>query len=201
MKTIVDENMVNDTWSPDYGSRDYARMTVQGDATQGPMVYKKFMGRSVLLVCQEICKAAREYGTDVFFDIVPIDIEGTGIDVQFRTYEGQRGQDLTNAVLFDQKRGNLQDPYLEYDYLHEENYIFVRGQGVNDLRDDEEIYSVERQNTSPWARCEGFADARHCAVFHTVKPMATWRGQGISAHDEGFFLMGSHVNSIPPAFY
>jgi phage replication-related protein YjqB (UPF0714/DUF867 family) len=58
----------------------------------------------------------------------------------------------------------LQDPFLEFDYVEEENYIYSGGQGQEDSREIQQVYDEARYNVSQWNRCEGFA----CATQQTA---------------------------------
>jgi hypothetical protein len=163
MKEIVDENLINDTSTPTYGSRDYANLDVQDDFGQGPTLTKSFQWMKLIRICQDIQKAAREAGDETFFDIVPSVVDANQTRYQFRTWTSSAGQwqYLVDRIVFDQERGNLADPWYEEDWTDEENYIYAAGQGVETLRNMQEVYDTDRHNQSWWARCEGFADARH----------------------------------------
>jgi len=163
MKEIVDEQMVNDASNPasTYGSRDYANLTVQADLTLGPLLTKSFSWQKVNTLLKSISEAAREAGTEIFFDIAVSSVGSDSINFEFRTYTGQPGRDRTElGIVFDQARGNLENPSLEYDYSEEVNYVYAAGQGQQDQRETTQVYDTARIGTSIWNRCEGFADAR-----------------------------------------
>lgn len=167
MKEVVAEAMADGAApTPDAGTRAWDDLSVQADLSAGPTLTKGFAWRRLLLasgggVLPDIAKAAKIAGTEVFFDIVPKVVSSKSISFEFRTYTGQPGQDVTERVVFDQARGNLLDPFLEYDYLEEVNYVYAGGQGNETARVVEQIYDAERYSASQWARCEGFADARN----------------------------------------
>ncbi len=116
-----------------------------------------------------LANAAREAGTEVFFSIEPNVVTGSSISFQFRTTINQPGQDVTSRVVFDQRRGNMREPSLEYDYSEEENYIYAAGQGEETARNIQQVYDTERYSASIWNRCEGFADARNQTADNGVR--------------------------------
>jgi hypothetical protein len=115
-----------------------------------------------------LAKAAREAGTEVFFDIVPNVVSSNSITFQFQTFTGQPGQDVSDRVTFDQADGNMKNPSLEYDYTEEENYIYAGGQGEESDRNIQQVYDSTRYGQSIWGRCEGFADARNQSTDNGV---------------------------------
>ena len=64
-------------------------------------------------------------------------------------------------MVFDQARGNLQTPSLEYDYTEEVNYVYSGGQGEESDRNIQQVYDSTRYGVSQWNRCEAFTDARN----------------------------------------
>jgi len=95
-------------------------------------------------------------------------VTGSSLTLQFQTKINQPGQDVTSFVLFDQARGNMREPSLEYDYSEEENYIYAAGQGEGAARNVQQGYDADRYNASIWNRCEGFADARNQTASNGV---------------------------------
>ena len=167
MKEVVTESIADGVApTPDAGTRVWSNLSVQADASAGPTITKSFSfdkllsgsGSGVLAVLAE---AAREAGTEVFFSVEPNSVTGSSITFQFRTTINQPGQDVTNRVIFDQARGNMREPMLEYDYSEEENYIYAAGQGEGAARNIQQVYDADRYTTSTWNRCEGFADSRN----------------------------------------
>lgn len=175
MKEVVTQSIADGVApTPTAGTRVWSNLSIQADASKGPTITKSFpfdkllsgSGSGVLSV---LAQAAREAGTEVFFDIVPNVITGSSITFQFRTTINQPGQDVTGRVVFDQARGNMRDPVLEYDYSEEENYIYAAGQGEGAARNIQQVYDTSRYNTSIWNRCEGFADARNQTADNGVR--------------------------------
>jgi len=176
MKEAVSEALLDSADpTPSAGTRVWGDLSVQADLEDGPTLTKSFAWRRLLLpsgggVLPSIAQAAREAGTEVFFDVVPDDVGSAGITFEFRTYTGQPGRDVTGlGVLFDQERGNLKDPFLEYDYTEEVNYVYAAGQGTQDDRNVQQVYDAGRYLASKWGRCEGFADARNEASDDGVR--------------------------------
>lgn len=175
MKEVVAQSIADGVAPiPTAGTRVWSNLSIQADASVGPTITKSFpfdklltgSGNGVLAV---LAQAAREAGTEVFFDVVPDVVTGSSITFQFQTTINQPGQDVTDRVVFDQQRGNMRNPVLEYDYSEEENYIYAAGQGEGSARDVQQVYDTTRYNASIWNRCEGFADARNQTASDGVR--------------------------------
>lgn len=176
MKEIVTEALADGVApTPDAGTRVWSNLSIQSDLGLGPTLTKKFAwGRLLSIsgggVLPNVARAAREAGTEVFFDIVPKAVSSTSITFEFRTYIDQPGMDVTDlGVMFDQNLGNLANPFLEYSYEDEENYIYAAGQGQGSAREIQQVYDSDRYNASIWGRCEGFADARNQSTANGVR--------------------------------
>ena len=175
MKDIVADAIADGTNpSPTAGTRVWSDLSVAGDLTDGPTLTKDFAWKPLLTdagggVLSQLADAAREAGTEVFFDIVPDSVSATSITFQFRTYTGQPGQDVTSSVVFSQEDKNLLDPYMEYDYGDELTYVYAGGQGEEDEREIQQVYDAARYGASKWNRCEGFADARDQETANGVR--------------------------------
>lgn len=167
MKEIVTEAIADGIApTPDAGTRVWADLSIASDLGLGPTITKSFPFKKLLTtsgqgVLPGLAKAAKEAGTEVFFDIVPDEITGSSASYQFQTFTGQPGQDHTSRVVFAAIRSNIGDPRLEYDYTEEENYIYAGGQGEEDDRNIQQVSDSDRFGVSQWARIEGFADARN----------------------------------------
>jgi hypothetical protein len=111
-------------------------------------------------VLGDIAKAADAEGTPVYFDIVPNTVTGDSINFIFRTYTGQPGMDMTARTVFDQERANLENPFLEYDYTDEVNYVYALGRGAEDNVRVQQPADSTRYSISQWNRCEGTAEAQ-----------------------------------------
>jgi hypothetical protein len=178
MKEIVTEAFADGVApAPDAGTRIITDFSVQADLSDGPIISKGFAFDRLLLpsgggVLASLAKASREAGTEVFFDTVVSDISSSSISFEFRTYTGQPGQDVSDRVVFDQVRGNLQDPFLEFDYRDEVNYVYAGGRGQGAARNVQQESDAARYNASRWNRCESFADATNQTTDDGVRESA-----------------------------
>jgi hypothetical protein len=68
--------------------------------------------------------------------------------------------DVTDRVVFSEEGRNLRDPFIEYDYTEEVNYIYAGGKGNRGDRTIYQFYDEDRIKASTWNRCEAFVDAR-----------------------------------------
>lgn len=167
MKEFVTEALSDaNAPTPTAGTRDWSGLSVQADLTLGPQItlsapFDTLLTESGAGVLPRIAKAAKEAGTEVFFDVIPNVVSGNSISFQFVTYIGQPGQDVTSQVVFDEQFGNMKDPELEYDYTKEINYVYAAGQGEETDRNVQQVYDTARYGASRWNRCEGFQDARN----------------------------------------
>jgi hypothetical protein len=167
MKAIVTESLADGVSPvPTAGTRAWPNLSVAGNLSAGPSMTKSFSFDPLLTISNSgtlpvIANAAKAAGTEVWFDIVPNVVTGSTITFQFVTYTGQPGMDVTDRVVFDQQRGNMKDPDLEFDYTSEVNYIYAAGQGEGTSRLVSQVYSAARYGQSIWNRCEGLCDARN----------------------------------------
>lgn len=166
MKEIVTESQSDSVEpTPDAGTRTWSNFSVQADTSLGPTISSSFpydyvmtsSGRGVLAVLADAAKVA---GTEVFFRIHPT-VSSGAISFEFQTTINQPGADVSDRVIFDLQRGNMQNPSLSYDYTDETNYIYAAGQGEAAERNIQQVYDSERYGSSKWGRIEGFADARN----------------------------------------
>jgi len=173
MKGMVSEAVADGVApTPDAGTRVWDNFSVQADLGLGPTLTMSFAWRRLDRRLPKISRAARKAGTEVFFDIVASDVSGGSISLEFRTYTGQPGRDRTGlGMVFDQERGNLEDPFLVYDYTEEINYVYAGGQGQQSEREVQQVYDEARYNVSAWGRCEGFAEARSQGAANGVREM------------------------------
>lgn len=173
MKEVVTESLADGVAPvPDAGTRAWAGLSVQADLGAGPTLTRSFAWQRLSRLMPAIGQAAREAGTEVFFDVVPAIVGSDSISFQFRTYTGQPGVDRTGlGVVFDQERGNLKNPYLEFDYTNEVNYVYSGGQGQESEREVQQVYDAARYNASQWNRCEGFINASSQALPDAVREM------------------------------
>lgn len=167
MKEVVSQSIVDTAEPvPTAGTRVWANLSIQADASAGPAIAKSFAWRKLLNldgsgVLPDLARMAKEAGTEVFFDIVPDSITKTQITFQFQTYINQPGRDVSADVVFSEDNANLKEPFLEFDYTEEENYIYAAGQGAGAARNVQQVSDAARYGISIWNRNEGFADARN----------------------------------------
>jgi len=161
MKRIVTDAIADGTNpAPSAGTRAWSDFSVAGDLTLGPQLTKEFAWEQLLTasgtgLLPDIAEAAKEAGTEVFFDVAVASVSSSSISFQFRTYTGQPGMDMTSKARFDKEKA-LKSPFLEYDYEKEANYVYAGGRGIEDAREVQQVYEADRYNLSKWNRCEGF---------------------------------------------
>lgn len=169
MKEIVTESLSNLALPvPTAGTRALSNLSVAADLSDGPTLTREFsldplFTSSGAGILAKLAQASREAGTEVWFDVVPDTVSGSALTLQFRTYTGQPGMDVSDRVVFDQEYGNLISPELTYDYSEEVNYVYAAGKGEKAARYIAQIYDATRYNQSIWGRCEGTVDARNSA--------------------------------------
>jgi hypothetical protein len=175
MKEIVTESIADGVApTPTAGTRVWSDLSITSDVSLGPTITKSFPFKQLLNksgqgVLPALAKAAKEAGTEVFFDIVSDVISSNSISFKFVTAINQPGQDVSDQVVFSQDSGNLRDPSLEYDYTEEANYVYAGGQNEGANRNVQQVYDSDRYSASQWARCEGFADARDQTTNNGVR--------------------------------
>ena len=179
MKEIVTESMSDSVDpTPDAGSRAWSLLSVAGDLGDGPSIEKGMAFKGPLLspsgggILPSIARASRVAGTDLFFDIVASSISASSIALEFRTYTGQRGQDISSLLIFDEARGNMGNAFYEYDASEEITYVYGAGQCEGAARNVQQVYDADRYNASAWNRCEAVADARNEASDNAVREKA-----------------------------
>jgi len=164
--------------TPDAGTRAWSLLSVAADLAAGPSISKGMAFDGPLLspsgggVLPSIARASRVAGTDLFFDIVVSSVSASSINLEFRTYTGQPGQDLSAHVLFDESQGNMGNAYYEYDASDEVNYVYGAGQEQGAARNVQQVYDSDRYGVSVWNRCEAVADARNAKSNNAVREAA-----------------------------
>lgn len=173
MKEIVDENLGSSAGA----GRDLtaAGFTIAADVSLGPSLDKAFSRRNVLDIIKDLSDAARDDGTEVYFDVIQSS-PAVGVDnaiLEFRTYISQRGQDRRSGsgsepIQIGLEFGNLEFPEFEEDYTEEVNFVYAGGQGEGEDRLIQTASDDGRINLSLWNRREVFRDARHQQVAASV---------------------------------
>ena len=145
---------------PTSGTRTFPDFSIAADVSLGPTITDKVSKWGRLLhtsgsgLLPDIAEAARNLGSEVFFDVVPVNITNDSIDFQFTTNVGQPGQDVSESVIFAHEFGNLRDPSIEIDYTEEENYCYIAGIGRKTERGISQVSDTSRVNSSRFNRCE-----------------------------------------------
>lgn len=160
LKDIVDANLISDSSTPTYGSRDLSALSVDVDLTAAPAISKSLSWRPLLDCLQDAAEMSYTAGTRLYFDVVEADMSSAVVTYQFRTYTGQPGRDITDlGVAFSPEQGNLVNAFLNYDYADEINYVYGLGQGKGVDRDIQEAYDADAIAASAWNRREGIVNA------------------------------------------
>lgn len=175
MKEIVTESIADGIApTPDAGTR-VIPLAVQADQGDGPTLTRSMAWQRLLLTSGGgaiggTARAALEAGTEVFFDVVPINVTSRSIGFEFRTYTGQPGIDRTaTGFVFDQDEGNMINPSRTLDATEEANYIYAGGKGAEAARTIEQVWDAIRFGVSQYGRCEAFADARNTEVANAIR--------------------------------
>jgi hypothetical protein len=157
IKAIIRENLGASAGT----GRDLSSyITVDGDYSLAPSITKSFSWSNLLDICQSICEASRENGTELYFDLEPY-YSNNNVRYWFKTAVNQPGSDRTEYVMLGKDFGNIEDNLLEMDYSDEINYVYAGGQGEGADREIVEVSDTERIEISVFNRREGFADARN----------------------------------------
>lgn len=172
-KAVVTDNLGTDA----VAARQLSTyLSVQGDLAAGPSITMAFAWRDVLTTLQDIAEAARQAGTAVYWDVVPL----SATTWEFRTATGQPGADHSypsgvNPVLLGLEYGNLQEPSLERDWSEEVTYVYAGGQGEGAARTIVEVEDTARSGRSVLGRREAFEDARDDTTTAAVTARANSR--------------------------
>jgi len=184
MKRIVTDAIADGSNpTPTAGTRVWSNFSVAGDRTAGPQLTKDFAWKQLLTtsgsgLLPDISEAAKEAGTEVFFDVEVDSVSTSAISFQFRTYTGQPGMDMTSKARFDKNR-SMNNPMLEYDHTQEENYIYAGGRGNEDEREIQQVYDADLYGVSAWNRCEAFEYATNQTAANGVREAGRARlGEG-----------------------
>jgi hypothetical protein len=147
IKEVIRENFTTATDTTRRISSSY--FTVAADDGFGATITKAFSRQYVYPLLQNLCEQSRDAGTWVTFDVV----YGGTLPAQFRTFVGQRGNDLRTSLLISDKAGNLANPSIDWDYTDERNAAYMAGKGEGA---DRAIGSAvgDRATRSPWSRRE-----------------------------------------------
>ncbi len=156
MKEIVSENLGADAGA----GRDLsAYMTIASDNGAGATVTKGFSWDNVLDVLQEISQYSVLAEDAIYFDVV---YQNTG-KLEFKTYAGLRGQDLSyssgQGLIVSPQHDNLGQAVYTQDWTSEATYIYAGGQGQEADRLVVSASSADRIQTSVLNLREDFVSA------------------------------------------
>ena len=156
MKEYVDEQCVNDASDPAPSSGDRQIPDYSIEVSVGLAANFRYAGSWLPLidVLKDVSDGSRANDVEVFWDIVTLNV-GPPIEFQLVTKLDQLGQDRTATAIFDDARGNLQQPEFRYDASEEINYVYVSGDGAAELMESQQVFDTERINVSRYNRCEG----------------------------------------------
>ncbi|MDO8683473.1 MAG: hypothetical protein Q7N50_08330 [Armatimonadota bacterium] len=197
MKTVVLQNLST-------GATDTARtisttyLGIQQSVAAAPVASKAFARRNVLTVLQDLADASRGAGTELYFDMVPIDT----VKFEFRTYVNLPGIDHTfpngnPPVFVGLEFGNLSEPSVELDYSGEYTFVYGAGQGEEDDRVLGNAEDTARSGRSIFARREGFADARE----QTTSTGVSSKAYELLAERRPRLRFSGRILSVPGSLY
>lgn len=135
---------------------DSAFFSVQDNSSSGPSLTKGFAYRPMLDVLRELNEASRQAGTEVFFQVMPLDID----KFVFVTSTTQLGRDVSDRVEFSLERENLSSVRLVEDWSNERNFGYGLGGDTGADRYIATSEVTERSGISWYGRREVTKDAR-----------------------------------------
>lgn len=154
-ESIIKDFIVESAISPVDTNRIIPGLSIARDQQRGGQA--EYSARYTLLA--SVVSAIAE-GAYLRYGIYPDDIPGNFIFDCRRIWGTDRRAGTANPTIFDLELNNMVLPILSTNRRHEKNVVYVGGQGEGVDR-----AVIERQNyaatlESPWARSEGFEDAR-----------------------------------------
>lgn len=156
MKAVIRENMGSLALNT-VRSLSSTYFSVASDVSAGPTIWRQFSNDNLLATLIKFSDGAREDGTEIYFDIVPV----TETQFEFRTYTNQRGRDRTvdgRAPVILRGDALLGPEYVE-DWTEEANTVYAGGAGEGDRRLLTSVNSSEAISDA-FARAETFYDGR-----------------------------------------
>lgn len=154
MKEVVKENMGSSASS----GRQFSNFSIDGDFSASEEIDKAFAWRNVLTVCEDICKMAKDKGTNTYFEIVR---PQPGYYV-FKTYVDYRGVDHGSESSDIRPVGveyqNLSNPTLKEIHSSQISSFVIGGQGQASERSTVTYSPTE---FGYYRNTEGFIDARN----------------------------------------
>lgn len=139
-----------------------AVISVGPAVSPAPQIQKDIPWKTVLATMQEICRTSRNKGTPLYFDMVARPGRG-GINFEFETYTGQRGQDKRNLGIIRSSDPLFDLDSFEIDYKSSYNVAYVGGSGRG--RDRlVEVVTHPRSTRTRFARREVFKSVQSANV-------------------------------------
>ena len=148
MKAIMRENFVSATDTTRNLAASY--FIIDADDGTGATVTKAFSRQYVYPLIQGLCNQSREAGTWVTFDVV---YDGN-LPLVFKTFTGQRGNDLRESLTLSVEAGNLANPELDFNYSEERTVAYMAGKGENEARVVGTSTNANALAESVWSRRE-----------------------------------------------
>ena len=119
IKEIVRENTT--------GERSLAKFTIENDHGLAPIVSSEIAWMPLLDALIDIAESSKNKGSNLYFDV----LTDYQLNLTFRTYTGQRGNDRRSLIL----NGNhLNDLSLDIDWSNQTNAVYVGGSGSGEDR-------------------------------------------------------------------
>jgi hypothetical protein len=157
MKEFIRENYGASAVDPERDLSTY--LTIADDHSLGPVIEKTAAFQDTFGVLTDIVSDAQALGTNLFFDLLPIN-QGKWL---FEVFKDKLGADRANNRPFAQfgpEYKNLADLQLIWDYSEEATFAYIGGDGEGAGRllitQEDEV----RTSKSPFNRIEIFVDGR-----------------------------------------
>lgn len=166
MKEFIDENMVSATDTDRNLSSSY--FGVQADDGGGGTVSFAGSREYVYTALMDVTDQSREGGDWVTFDVY----YNGDLPLEFRTYSGQRGNDLTNLITLSVEAGNLSQPNLIYDWENEKTVAYMAGVGIESQRLVGTAENTSVLAESVWSRREVISQNFQAETEATLDTMA-----------------------------
>lgn len=169
-KTLVSENMAGGATDTTRSIATY--LTIQPNATAGPVIRKSVSRQNLLQTLQDVAAASYQNGTYLVFDMVVTQLPsgyGTAFTFEFRSYTGQRGVDRTlgtssGQILFGPDFGNMTGAIYDEDASNETTRGISTGQGVDVIQAVARADDTARESESPFALIESVRSASGALV-------------------------------------
>lgn len=158
IKTIASQNIGLAALDTERDLSTY--LSIEANASGGPIVTKSFAKALLLPLFQEICESAKQEDTPVYFDVVCSRLPDAfnGLQLELRTYVGQRGADLREILTVSKDKGNISNTAFSIDYSAEVTVCYAAGSGEGSLQPQEEYTAPKRSVASAFNRREAYIE-------------------------------------------